>query len=132
MTPALRKRRINRRKFSEQQLADQLGQAGSLSQRIYTGYRRLLELRRAQAAFHPGASQTAVDTQMPAVVSFLRKNSQAAQSVLVVANVSDQDVTLDVSPWLDASSVYDLITDERFENVASVCLMAGQARWLSW
>ena len=81
-------RRINRRKYQLDDLQQRLDDAGSLQQRIFAGYRHLLQRRIGQAAFHPDAAQRVWDTPDPALIAFARTG--ADQTILVAANLGDR------------------------------------------
>ena len=124
-------RRINRRKFERQELDAQLASPGSLAARIYQGYRRLLAVRRCQPAFHPDASQTALDTGNPALIGFLRESRDPVQKILVLVNVSHQATHLPVDAWLDHEGIVDLLGDHVAVDAKHVTLEPGRARWLT-
>ncbi len=123
-------RRINRRKFQRDQLTAQLRESGSLAVRIYEGYRQLLAVRRQQPAFHPDARQVALSCRYPALVAFRRETDRPHESILVLANVGHSELQVDVSAWLPASQLADLIAGHGRIDPTRVSLTAGQACWL--
>lgn len=123
-------RRINRRKFSQSELLSQLEDPASLSSLIYAGYRRLLQVRRRQAAFHPDGRQRAVDVGRSDLICFSRQSPDGRQTILVAANVSAHDVELDAAATAGMDVEVDLISGERV-GPGNLCqLAAGQAVWL--
>ncbi len=124
-------RRINRQKFSIDQLQAQIGRPGSLAQTIYRGYRHLLEVRRQTAAFHPEGRQQAVDPGNPALAAFLRQSPDSSQTVLVTVNVSDREQKLDLAALNASSFQRDLIAGQPIAAESGILrLLPGQAVWL--
>ena len=125
-------RRINRHKFTLGELDQQIGETDSLAQRIYHGYRRLLEVRRSLPAFHPDAPQQAVRTSNPAIISFLRRSPDGTQTVLVVANVSDREQQLDLNSCHAGPLCHDQITGQKITDESGMLdLLPGQVFWLT-
>ncbi len=89
-------RRINRRKFTTEELDAQLADTSSLHSRIFSGMKRLIEIRIAQPAFHPDAEQQYVECSDGNVLCFERRTPDGMQSILVVVNFGDQVATVDV------------------------------------
>ncbi|MFQ3568406.1 MAG: sugar phosphorylase [Aggregatilineales bacterium] len=89
MSRAGYKRAINRQTLDADEIEAELLQKDSFRSRVFHGYLRLLQIRRAQSAFHPSAPQTAVDFGNPAVFALLRGNAEVGR-VLAVHNVSPQ------------------------------------------
>lgn len=93
-----RARTINRRKFGRAELDALLSDASSPQRRVFDGYRELLRVRRSQPAFHPDAPQAVIDTGNPAVVAFTRGDAEYGPPVLVAANFSEAEQTIEVDP----------------------------------
>jgi sucrose phosphorylase len=124
-------RRINRQKFSLEQLQAQIGQPDSLARAIYHGYRRLLEVRRQTGAFHPEGQQEAIDSGNPALVTFLRRSPDGSQTVLVAANVSNREQPLDLATCCQQPLQVDLIVGQPVAHDSGILrLLPGQAVWL--
>ena len=123
-------RRINRHKYNVDRLQDQLSKHGSLAAEVHQGYRRLLQLRRAQPAFHPHAEQHVLRVENPAVACFVRRCGDPRQTILVAVNfgVAEADVDLQA---VDVDFRYDLIAGAPLKEGRRVQLAAGQAVWLS-
>ena len=126
-------RRINRRKFALRELLEQIDPSDSLSHRIYAGFRRLLEVRRRQAAFHPDASQQVLDAGDPAILALLRTSLDRRQRVLVAVNVSTRPRTFTLAKHVADHEFFrrDLIADRLIDNTKPLVLDAGQSVWLS-
>ena len=104
-----RSRSINRRKFTDDELRQILGDEHSAQRLVFDGYRRLLAARISQSAFHPDAGQDVVDLGNTALIAFRRTSLDGRQTILVLANVSDQTVSVDLSPMDDLRAATDLI-----------------------
>ena len=120
-------RSINRRKFHRSELDDVL--AGETPQRqLFTGYRRLLQARIVQPAFHPDSAQTVVDVGTDAVIAFLRSDGGLGQQILVTANVTASEVTIDLDAIGTRGAMQDLLSD-RTVSGNSLTLEPCQAAW---
>ncbi|MEA1951053.1 MAG: alpha-amylase family glycosyl hydrolase [Planctomycetota bacterium] len=145
-----RARSINRRKFGLGELREILSDEGkgdwlnlpegceaqivpvpfSRSPRVLPAYRRLLEIRIAQPAFHPDATQETIDLDRPELVAFVRTATQ--QKILVIVNVSNMPQTVDLSAHagsVEFKSGSDLL-DDRGEG-EQLELQPYQVAWLS-
>ena len=88
---------------------------GSVQYQSLSQYRRLLEIRKNQSAFHPAADQSTVGENKH-VFTLLRTNEEQQSSILCLVNISDSDQKLD----LDLSQlgidhpgkVHDLVSGE--------------------
>ena len=110
-------RRINRKKHDVHELDKELRRAGSLSQTIYSGYRRLLKARR-RPAFHPDAPIRHLDTTPDDVLAFCRSSRDGAEQVLIAANFGRQEVVLSPAQLTGAPSgapFCNLVTGETSE-----------------
>ena len=105
-----RSRTINRRKFTDDELQQILDDEHSAQRLVFDGYRRLLAVRIDQPAFHPEADQQVVDLGNPALIAFRRTSLDGRQTILVLANVSGQTVSVDLSPMDDFHAATDLIS----------------------
>ena len=80
-------RSINRQKLPVEQLESELAAAGSLRQRIFSGYRQLLVVRAGSAAFHPHGRYEVLSLH-PAVFAIRRISPDGEYTVLCLHNVS--------------------------------------------
>jgi glycosidase len=90
-------RSINRRKWDRNELEHLISDLASETGQVFPVYARLLSLRREQVALHPEAAQRiiAVDDRL---FCFERIALDDSQRILVLANVSDNSVTI---PWAE-------------------------------
>ena len=89
-------RRINRRKFELDELKKELKEAGSLRQRVYGCYRQLMTARGSTSAFSPRSSQTILSMDAR-VFAIHRRDEASGERVLVLHNVSGEEVPVDVT-----------------------------------
>ena len=99
-------RRINRRKFERGEL-DEMVREDPVSSRVFQQYRRMLQIRRAQPAFHPDGDQSMLDAGDNALAAFRRTCPQGKRTITVVANFSDEQKELPAG--CDPSAI-DLLT----------------------
>lgn len=109
-----RKRTINREKLDRAMLEHDLSDPASLRSRVLTAYRRLLEARAAEPAFHPSGQQR-VCMLNESICTLLRISPDGDSRVLCAHNVSDQDQELHLVPAeldLPSHTWCDLLTGE--------------------
>jgi glycosidase len=90
-----RARSINREKFSLPVLGTRLDHA-SLHAKVLSGYLHLLRQRKTSPAFHPQAAQRVLFLDEK-VFALLRTAPEQARFVIVLVNVSDQQVEIDLN-----------------------------------
>ncbi len=86
-------RSINRAKLDADQLLAVLDDPASLSGRVFRRYRRLLDLRGREAAFHPLGIQTVLELD-PRLFALERVSPDGAARLLAIHNVSAESVTV--------------------------------------
>ncbi len=89
-------RSINRRKFQDGTLRRRLQNEQGLQRMVLDGYRRMLEIRICQPAFHPGAEQHMTASGHDSVISFTRISQDGRQRIHVLANVAHAPVEIDL------------------------------------
>lgn len=118
-------RSLNRQKFDYPALQAELENPDSRAARVLNAYRRLLEVRRGHAAFHPSGGQQVLpaglesgDEWPRAVFALQRSSPDGSDTVLCLANVStrSQRVRLDLKrSSLPAAPLWaDLLSGERY------------------
>ncbi len=80
-------RRINRHKYDRDELETVLSEPHSLQRRVFDGYRRLLEVRIAQPAFHPDAQQEVLELPGDGLVGLIR-TAATGERLAMLANLS--------------------------------------------
>ena len=122
-------RRINRHKYDRAELDSALWEPHSLQRRVFDGYRRLLEVRCQQKAFHPQASQTVLDLPGDGLLGFVRETTEG-QKIAVLANLSPVARVVDAS-MIDETLRFDELAQERLFADEAIPLRPFQVRWLS-
>ena len=153
-----RERSINRRKFGLGELRGIL--RGKTPARVLAAYRHMLEVRTAQAAFHPDAAQEMIDLDRRELVAFLRLGLEkgdspllceapagpfrqkgtvpfsqpfSQQKILVAANFSREPQTVDLSAHAglaDFASGTDLLDKDTTLESGRLELKPYQVAWL--
>jgi len=106
-------RRINRRKWERAQLDAMLGEEGAAHRRIFDAYRRLLEVRIAQRAFHPEGDQQVDDLAEDGLLALRRSAPDQEQRILVLANLTERSRPVELARWTELELRHDLLTGER-------------------
>lgn len=125
-------RAINRHRWDYSELRAKLDAPDSVHSRVMRALLERLKLRKAQAAFHPNATQFTVHTGDDRVFGLWRQSLDRRQSIFALHNVSADVVTLPVSAlnliedetWIDLLSG-DTITQE------DIVLAPYQCRWIA-
>ncbi|NNJ24709.1 alpha-amylase family glycosyl hydrolase [Alienimonas chondri] len=89
-----RARTINRRKFTWAELDAHL--SGAAAAAVFEQYKSLLDVRRAQTAFHPEAPQAVLDLG-PSLVAFARTAPEGEERIACLTNLTGGPVTADLS-----------------------------------
>jgi sucrose phosphorylase len=121
-------RSINREKLDYPTVIDELTTTGTLRATVFEGYRRMLQVRAAEPAFHPAAAQTVLEAG-PQVFALLRGAPQPGSAgadagdadaplVLCLQNVSARDAECtfrsDAVGSPRENTFRELITDDVF------------------
>lgn len=122
-------RRINRRKYQRDPLDRLLDDPHSLQRRVFDGYRRLLEIRIAQATFHPSAKQRVLDLPGTGLLGFVRIAS-SGEELAVLANLSETPHVLEHTT-IPANLNYDELAEERIWSGEGIAMRPFQVRWLT-
>jgi sucrose phosphorylase len=123
-------RSINRRKFESGELQRILAERGSDQQLVFDGYRKMLATRIRQPAFHPDAPQTVVDLGHRAVIAFVRTSLDRRQNILVLVNLSGEQVPVDLTRFRNLRIECDLLSSRPLSSQGFVLDSYGIA-WLS-
>jgi sucrose phosphorylase len=127
-------RAINRRKWELEDLQSCLGEPDSVHANVFTEYRRLLQVRTQQPAFHPDASQRVLDLG-DSFFALVRTAADSSQVIVAITNVTGENVELtrlqeipelgQVGPWRD------LIAGGTCDIASSITLNPYQTLWLT-
>ncbi|MDA9776790.1 sugar phosphorylase [Rubripirellula sp.] len=122
-------RRINRHKYDRDELNRALSDTQGVQSRVFEGYKRLLEVRRNQKAFHPNASQEILDLPTDGLIGIKRVASNGSTLVSLI-NLSDQ--TKNISSSLIGSGMFfDELAEQRIYGGQSIEMLPYQTRWLT-
>ncbi len=123
-------RRINRKKWDEEQLERTLQNTQSPQHRLFF---KLLEILRNRAqcdAFHPDSSQEILDLD-DRVFALIRKAPASPNQVLCLSNFADQPLELEIRPFLPAEKPHELIANTEWSRPqAPIKLEPYQTLWL--
>ncbi len=115
-------RRINREKLNLDLLIKELEDVKSTRHQVFKRYLKLLEIRREHQAFSPHATQEVIDID-DRVFSIVRYDEHTSQKILVLVNVSDDELMLS-----DRFEGMDIITNENIKN--EIIMKPYQYRWI--
>ena len=122
-------RRINRHKYDRVELEDALSDPHSLQRRVFDGYRRLLEVRLAQPAFHPDAKQEVIELAGDGLVGLVR-TAATGEELAMLANLSGEPKSIDVG-MIDPTLRYDELAQQRLWNDDPIPMRPFQVRWIT-
>lgn len=139
-------RRINRKKYQLQELNDAVSSSDSSShssshssqKSILDGYKRLLDVRIKQPAFHPNASCTPIDLKNSQVLAFCRESLDELQTITSLVNLGSDSARITVSEITSAANslhsqqgtMHDLLSGDKFPADETIELQPHQAMWL--
>ena len=90
-------RELNRGRVVLEELQQQLQDPHSLSAQVFSRYKQFLKLRVSHPAFHPEAELIPLAPDNPAIIAFLRRSLDKAQTVLLLQNVSSLEQEVELS-----------------------------------
>jgi sucrose phosphorylase len=131
-----RNRTINRQKLQLDELRQELANPDSLRQPVFKGFHRMLQVRQANPAFHPMASQQVLDLGS-AVFAVFRFSLDQESQILCLHNLTDKSVDLEIDlstlPVGNGNAVVELLTENAYQIVDSkltIQLSPYQVSWL--
>jgi sucrose phosphorylase len=87
-------RRINREKLNYDLLAKEIKDSKSTRYQVFNQYLDLIDIRKQHKAFSPFSSQEVLSLDHR-VFSLIRSDEKTSERILVLVNVSDQEIKLD-------------------------------------
>lgn len=126
-------RSINRHRWDFEALTAQLDSPYSQHHKVLTRLSQLIRIRKAQAAFHPNATQFTLQLGAK-IFGFWRQSLDRKQSVFCISNVSDeeQSVLLSDINLIGTDNWLDLISREDLSDVSGFMqLRPYQTVWIS-
>ncbi len=128
-----RNRSINRRRWMLDDLEAQLGNATSAHAIVFKALKRLLEIRSAQPAFHPNATQFTLQID-DAVFGFWRQSPDRSQSIFCISNLTPgvHHIRLDELNLISTDGWRDLITERPLDDTEGEYALAPyQTLWIT-
>ena len=127
-------RGINRHRWDYPTLRGLLADETTPQARVMGELSRRLQIRKAQPAFHPNATQFTVNIDHDAVFAIWRQSLDRRQSIFALHNVSDQSVDIPASAlnMIEDEDWSDLLTgDAIVVNDGMITLAPYQCRWIT-
>jgi glucosylglycerate phosphorylase len=121
-----RARTINREKLLADDIIKELDDRDSFRYRVFSGYRHLLQIRRAQAAFHPNADFEIMDIHTGL---FLVVRKCPDQTIYTFTNITSNSLTISIQDISIPSGLTDLLTGKHM-TVDSLQLSPYEVVWL--
>ena len=128
-----RLRSINRGQWQLDRLEAELANPLSHHCQVFTQLTRLINIRRAQPAFHPNATQFTLHLGLK-IFGFWRQSMRRDQSIFCIHNITDelQQVSLADINLIGTDQWWDLISGDRIDDLSGcLTLKPYQAVWLS-
>ncbi len=120
-------RRINRARLRLGELRDEIGDRASLRALVFREYKRMLQVRRREKAFHPNADQTVLDMGRE-IFAAKRTCRESGDAIVALHNLTRHEVSADVSGFFSGGPVQDLLGGR---GDFSGRLMPYQVSWLT-
>jgi sucrose phosphorylase len=127
-------RSINRHQWNDAQLRAKLANPMSMQSRVLAELSRLIKIRRRQRAFHPNATQYALNPINPAIFALWRQSVTREQSIFCIHNLSDrlQEIYLSNFNLVEIHDWYDLIGQQAIADIyGKLELRPYQSVWLT-
>lgn len=126
-------RDINRHQWQESELTPLLEDSTSKHYAVLNGLKRLIMLRKEQAAFHPNATQFTLHLD-DTLFGFWRQSLMRDQSVFVVNNVTNQSQTLNLAQLnlIDMDEWREIISGQMITDLyGEMTLAPYQTVWIT-
>jgi sucrose phosphorylase len=122
-------RSINRMRWSERQLNEQLADPSTHTARVFSEYDKRLRLRAAHPAFHPDGPQTVLDLE-DGLFGLLRRAPDDSETVLAISNLGAEPRTLDIGSLTGADNHgHDLLSGNTLHG--KIDLPPYESLWLA-
>jgi sucrose phosphorylase len=132
-----RNRSINRQKLEFEVLEKELADPESLRNQVFRGYRRLLNVRKGNPAFHPNSGQEVLKVE-DGIFALLRTSQDGGKHALCLHNVTSRDIHVDMDlehhPLGYAKHIKDSISGQTFEVVNKrfkITISPFQVLWIT-
>ena len=107
-------RSINREKFQLEELESELNNSESRRYRIFSGLKKLLEIRSAETAFHPKSGFDIMHIG-PEVFAIKRNTTVPGCELMAIHNLSNKPVSLDIT-----DRKVDIISDKKYHGAVTL------------
>tara|TARA_R110002096_G_scaffold165814_4_gene334667 strand:+ start:708 stop:2441 length:1734 start_codon:yes stop_codon:yes gene_type:complete len=128
-----RNRTINRHRWLLTELQQQLNDPSTQHARVYKRMKRLISIRRKQAAFHPNATQFTLHLGNQKF-GFWRQSMDRRQSIFCISNISNNALSLSLSDinLIGTENWFDLVSGEVINDINGVFeLQPYQTCWIT-
>lgn len=128
-----RHRSINRHIWDEAELMKKLADPATHHHRVFNELKRLLGIRRHQAAFHPNATQFTMHLGTQ-VLAFWRQSIDRSQSIFCLSNITSEKQVINLADinFISTDHWCDLISNTVFDDFgAQLELAPYQSVWIS-
>ncbi len=123
-------RRINRKKWNEEELERELGNPQTQRHRLFFRLLKALRHRARCDAFHPDGAQTILSLD-DRIFSLIRTTPTSSNQVLCLFNFSRSPVEVDIRPHFPTEQAQELISDTEWSKPdCPIPLAPYQAIWL--
>ncbi len=126
-------RAINRRRWNYPELLQKLGDPASPQARVFDEMKRRIDIRTAQGAFHPNATQFTLQLG-DALFGFWRQSLDRAQSIFAIHNLTDREIQVPAMSLnlIGGDRWHDLLSREPIADVnGDIEFAPYQCRWIS-
>ena len=126
-------RAINRHKWSKIELEKRLNSSHNIESKILNSLKKLISIRKRQAAFHPNATQFTLQLES-CFFGIWRQSIDRCQSIFAITNVThlEQSLSLSHLNLVFSDRWFDLISGDEITNSESVLsFLPYQTYWIS-
>jgi len=106
-------RRINRAKMNLGELRSEIADAATIRARVFREYKRLLDLRCREKAFHPNARQEVLD--LGSSVFAIRRRSDSGETVAALNNLTSATVSIGMESLTAGAAWRDILSEDKSE-----------------
>ena len=125
-------RTINRYKYDKNELEAALGDDTHHQKKVFAEIKRLIQVRKQQAAFHPNATQYTLSLG-DQFFGVWRESLDRSQSIFAIHNITEQtqELSLNQINLIELEDWFDLLTGEKLSKSSVIKLPAYGAMWIS-
>ncbi|OCA88337.1 sugar phosphorylase [Bacillus sp. FJAT-27225] len=129
-------RSINRERLNKEKLVEELKNPKTIRSQVFTRFKKMIALRKAEKAFHPNAAQKVLffDNRL---FSIMRISPDQQEEILVIINVSNRPVSVQQTFMgfraRNLHAFHDIVSGEIIDvrdGIINICLSPYQVMWL--